>query len=177
MNTLRLVPLVGALAIALAACSSGGAASPAPASPSSPPSVAPSPSDLAPPDGSVTDPGGGVPGDPGGGAKQVSIWPNAKDPHDAVVTAIIPALNGRRLAVQLEWWSGVEPCNVLAGIDVVRNGNAFLLTVKEGVGDPNAMCIEIAELHATIVDLGELEPGTYTISAKGEALPVEVVIP
>ena len=106
----------------------------------------------------------------------MTIWPNAKDPHDAVVTSIVPALSGRSLAVQLEWWSGVEPCNVLAGIDVQRNGQAFMLTVKEGIGDPNAMCIEIAELHATIVDLGELEPGTYTIMAAGEAAPVEVVI-
>ena len=33
------------------------------------------------------------------------------------------------------------------------------------------MCIEIAELHATIVDLGELEPGTYTIPRDGRAEP------
>jgi hypothetical protein len=176
MKIIRLVPLVGALAVVIAACSSGGGASPAPATASPPPSVAPSPSDSAPPGSGVTDPGGGVPGDPGGLAKQVRIWPNALDPHPIVVTNIIPSLNGRRLAVQLEWMSGVEPCNVLAAINVVPNGTTFDITVLEGVGDPNAMCIEIAELHAAIVDLGELQPGTYLIRAAGEAPPVEVVV-
>jgi hypothetical protein len=39
------------------------------------------------------------------------------------------------------------------------------------------MCIEIAKLKATIVDLGELAPGQYTISSPGgEAQPVVVTI-
>jgi hypothetical protein len=39
------------------------------------------------------------------------------------------------------------------------------------------MCIEIAELKATIVDLGELEPGDYSIRAgEGEAPPITVTV-
>ena len=34
---------------------------------------------------------------------------------------------------------------------------------------PDAICIEIAKLKATIVDLGELEPGTYTIARRRAA--------
>jgi hypothetical protein len=39
------------------------------------------------------------------------------------------------------------------------------------------MCIEIAQLKATIVDLGDLEPGTWTIRApNSEAHPIQVTI-
>jgi hypothetical protein len=39
------------------------------------------------------------------------------------------------------------------------------------------MCIEIAMYKATIVDLGELEPGEYTIRAsEGEAPPITVTV-
>jgi hypothetical protein len=79
--------------------------------------------------------------------------------------------------VKITWYSGVEPCNVLDSVDVDQGGNEFVLTLVEGTSDPNAACIEIAELKATIVDLGELEPGTYTIRAsEGEAPPVTVTV-
>lgn len=181
----RLLPLAGVLVLALGACSSGGA--PAPSSsgaPSAPPTTIPAPTDSPPPDTGVTDPGGnagGAPGsigiEPGGQAKLVEPNPAALRPHDASATRLIPALNGRRLAVQVEWWSGVAPCTVLAGVAVDRDGTTITLTVKDGIGDPDAMCIDIAELHATIVDLGELEPGAYTIRATGEAEPIQVTIP
>jgi hypothetical protein len=187
----RLLPLAGAmiLVLVLAACASGGAATPSsPTTPSVPPTIIPAPTDSPPPSNGTTDPGGsagggsasGVPGsigvEPGGQAKLIQPDPAALMPHDASATRLIPALNGRRLAVQVEWWSGVAPCTVLAGVAVDRDGTTITLTVKDGVGDRNAMCIEIAELHATIVDLGELEPGTYTIRAKGDAEPIQVTI-
>lgn len=182
MTVRRLLPLAGVVVLVLAACSSGGgAASPSGPASSAPPTTIPAPTDSPPPDTSATDPGaigGGVPGvEPGGHAQLVKPDPAALQPHDASATRIIPALNGRRLAVQVEWWSGVAPCTVLAGVVVARDGTTITLTVKDGIGDRNAMCIEIAELHATIVDLGELEPGTYTIRATGEAEPVRVTIP
>ena len=55
-----------------------------------------------------------------------------------------------------------------------RDGDTFMLTVREGsAAAPDTMCIEIAQYKATIVDLGELEPGTYTITAFGDAAPVD----
>ena len=62
--------------------------------------------------------------------------------------------------MRVDWFSGVEPCSVLAGVDVVRDGNTFKLTVNEGsAAAPDTACIDIAMYKGTIVDLGELEPG------------------
>ena len=97
--------------------------------------------------------------------------------HQVAATRLDTASNGRDLAVRVAWWSGVEPCTVLAGVDVARDGNTFTLTVREGSGaPPDTACIEIAQYKATIVDLGELEPGTYTVTAFGDAPPVTVTI-
>ena len=59
-----------------------------------------------------------------------------------------------------------------------RSGTAITIQLIEGSGDATAICIEIAEQKATIVDLGELDPGTYTISAggKGDATPVTITV-
>ena len=46
----------------------------------------------------------------------------------------------------------------------------------EGADRRDVACIDIAMLKATMVDLGALRPGTYTISAGGEATPVRVVV-
>ena len=179
----RTVPLIGSLVLVLAACTSGGATPSATPGASSPPASSPSasPSDSVPPDTGIGGGGGGNPGDPGGpgdGQPQlVAVVPNALDPHPVVVTKITPALAGNRVAVQLEWMSGVEPCNVLTAIDESREGNTIHLTVLEGTGDPNAFCIEIAVLKAHIWDLGELASGDWTISAEGEAAPVTITVP
>jgi hypothetical protein len=47
---------------------------------------------------------------------------------------------------------------------------------RSSAAAPDTVCIEIAQFKATIVDLGELEPGTWTVVAAGEALPVTVTI-
>ena len=97
--------------------------------------------------------------------------------HPVGATKLETATNGRDLAVRVDWFSGVEPCSVLAGVDVARDGNTFTLTVREGsAAAPDTACIEIALYKGTIVDLGELEPGTYTITAFGDAPPVTVTI-
>ena len=62
----------------------------------------------------------------------------------------------------------MEPCDVLDSVKVERSGTAITIQLIEGSRDANAICIEIAEQKATIVDLGELGPGTYTISAGGK---------
>ena len=85
---------------------------------------------------------------------------------------IEPSIDGRHVTVKLTWTSGVEPCYVLDSVMVVpRTATPFDLTVVEGTGRGGAICIEIAQQKATIVDLGELEPGDYTISATDSDIP------
>ena len=114
--------------------------------------------------------------DPGlGEPKLVVARPGQLNPHPVGATLLEPSVEGRRVLVKITWYSGVEPCHVLDSVDVDQGGNEFVLTIIEGTSDPNAMCIEIAELKATIVDLGELEPGDYSIRAgEGEAPPIPV---
>ncbi|HEY5436906.1 MAG TPA: hypothetical protein VIK13_16890, partial [Candidatus Limnocylindrales bacterium] len=97
--------------------------------------------------------------------------------HEVRATNLEAAVNGRDVAARVEWWSGVEPCTALAGITVDRDGSTFLLTIREGsAAAPDQMCIEIAMYKGAVVKLGELEPGTYTITAFGEAAPIEVTV-
>jgi hypothetical protein len=194
-------PLSAALGLALLLAACGGAAPAAPPSSTSAPSgpvlaeptpvPVPSASDGAGSGGGGSDPGqgGGIipvdPGDPGAGggddddipATPVDPVPGAVGVHDAAATGLRVSVNGRRVAAELRWWSGVEPCYVLAGVDVVRDGSTFTLTIHEGsAAGPDVACIDLAMLKSTIVDLGELEPGRYTIRAFGDAAPVEVVV-
>jgi hypothetical protein len=165
------VPLVllATLSITIAACSSGGAAS-APPSGSPPASEQPNPSD---PDGSVTGPsdpgaGGGI----GGGNDNIVVpKPGTINPHPVSVERIEPSIDGRHVTVKLTWTSGVEPCYVLDSVVISRDANDIVLTVVEGAAEEGAICIEIAQTKSTIVDLGELEPGDYTISAADSDIP------
>jgi len=127
--------------------------------------------------------GGGVPVDPppiGGandGANLVVPRPGQLDPHPVSVAALSVAVDGRHVSVRLTWWSGVEPCYVLDSVGVARDGQTIVLTAIEGHGPERVACIEIAQLKATIVDLGELERGTYVIDAEpGEATPVTIEV-
>jgi hypothetical protein len=174
------VALVAALSLALAACSSaaapGGAASPQPvqspaasAAPSAPASA--SPTDPDTPIGAPSDPGGGIGGGIGGGAAIVMPQPGVINPHPVAVEKIETAVDGHHVTAKLTWTSGVKPCNVLDSVVVSRDGNDIALTVVEGSADQTAICIEIAQTKATIVDLGELDPGTYTVSATDSQIP------
>ena len=147
------------------------------------PAASPGPDDPAAGGGSDGDPGTGAGGDPGvvdpGEPEPTIVTPGTglTGVHPVAAAALDTALNGRDVAVRVAWWSGVEPCTVLAGVDVVRDGDTFTLTVREGsAAAPDTACIEIAQYKATIVDLGELEPGTYTITAFGDAAPVTVTV-
>jgi hypothetical protein len=189
MNTPRR-PLVLAAFLAIftiGACASGAAPAASP-SPSSPPSASPSPSaptDLPGGGGSSGDPGTGIGGsvdpapvDPGTGqAKLVIPRPGQLNPRPLPAATLEASVDGRRVLVKATWWSGIEPCNVLDSVKVDRSGTDIAITLIEGTGDPNAICIEIAMQKATIIDLGELEPGTYTISSPGgSATPVVITI-
>lgn len=174
--------LVLAVGMTVGACSSAGV----------PPASDPPPS-AQPPAGS--EPGGGTGGDPGTGIgidpaiRQPPIDPGARQPTLVLarpgqrdLRAVSPmtlqaSVDGRRVLVKVTWYSGVEPCNVLDSVKVERSGTDIAITPFEGTGDANAACIEIAVLKATIVDLGELEPGTYRIAAPGsEAPPIEITV-
>jgi len=104
--------------------------------------------------------------------------PGQLNPRPVGTAKLEPAVDGHRVLVRVTWWSGVEPCNVLDSVKVDRTGTDITIQLFEGSADAQAICIEMAEQKATIVDLGELEPGTYTIfpDGKGEAKPVTVVV-
>lgn len=195
-------PFAGALlvlALVTGACGSPPTASPAPTGDvdaATPPAAA-EPTSVP---GTTGDPGAGggggsQPGNPGGGgAVPVDPNPGVGDPGNFEPTLVVPnagatgvrevgaakleaSVSGRAVTVRIAWWSGVEPCYVLAGVNVVQDGRTITLTVLEGSGaGPDAVCIEIAVYKATVVELGELEPGTWTIRAHGDAAPIEVTV-
>ena len=135
------------------------------------------------PGGGIVDPGigGGGGNDPGDGMKP-SIEepvPGQLNPVAATVWKLEPSIDGRHVTVLLSWWSGPAPCSVLDSVVVVRDGSTITMTPREGA-DPAAgeqvACPAIAMLRGTIVDLGELEPGAYTLVASGDLAPVSITI-
>ncbi len=179
-----------ALVIAVAACTSGGStpSSVATVAPPTepPPTAVPAPSGGA---GSSGNPGIGVPipVEPGGGIGSgggppqpeptiVSPVSGLLGVHSVGAVALDGQVDGRHASVRVSWWSGVEPCNSLAGVDVARDGSTFNLTVREGASRLDVACIEIAVYKATVVDLGELDPGDYTVTAFGDAPPLPLSI-
>jgi hypothetical protein len=187
-------PLLGltflvTVGLALAACSS--AAGPGTTSPSgSPPAASPSPSAVPPsaPGGSdagalppdspiVGEPpvrGGGDPGNQGQPTLVVPKPPTI-NPQPVAISQLVSQVEGRRVLLNARWWSGVEPCYVLDSVKVDRTGNTFTITLLEGASQQGAICIELAMEKVTLIDLGELEPGSYMIQAsKGDAAPITV---
>jgi hypothetical protein len=185
-RSLAIVGLAAALTLGACASSAAPAATSSPSATGSP-SVSPaqpSPSDVTG-GGSSGDLGTGIggpvdpaPPDPGTGqATLVVARPGQLNPRRLPATVLEASVDGHRVLVKATWWSGVEPCYVLDSVKVDRSGFDIAITLIEGSSDLNAMCIEIAMQKATIVDLGELEPGTYTISSPGgSAPPVTVTV-
>jgi hypothetical protein len=129
----------------------------------------------------TTDPGAGN-GDPGAGdpsaGKLVVPKPGQLDVHPISAQKLSAIVDGRRVVVTVHYTSGVEPCYMLDSILVARGDKSFAITLREGNGGGDVVCIEIAEMKRTQVDLGELAPGTYTITdATGGAPGIEVVVP
>ena len=183
----RFLLITATMAVALAACSSGAApaASTAPSSGPDPTAVSTSEPAGGGSDGNVgsggaviVDPAPPTPVDPAAGQPTIVI-PKAgqKNPHPVSPATLQASIDGRHVLVKVAWWSGVEPCNVLDSVKVDRSGTDIAISLFEGASDLDAMCIEIAQLKATIVDLGDLEPGTYTISApNSEAPPIQITV-
>ena len=115
-----------------------------------------------------------------GEAKYVSPTQGLLNPRHVNVQLVRAAIadDGRAIA-DLRWYSGVAPCNQLDHVEIAKNEAAktIELVVVEGSGPGDAMCIEIAELHATAVDLGTLATGTWTISAEGDAPAIKLDVP
>src|SRR4051812_49333246 len=188
--------LVGGLVVSAAACAAG--ASPLPSgSPTGTDSPTPSSSAASDEPGGV---GGGSQGDPGRGivdpgtgigapANPAPIDPGAGQPTivrpkpgrpgppPAAPQRLEASVDGRHVLVKITWYGGVAPCSVLDSVDVRQTGTTIALTVIEGADEVGVMCPEIAMLKATIVDLGDLAPGTWRISApNGDAVPLEITI-
>ena len=190
----RQLALIGALIAMLAAACVGagdGAASP-PTGQGAPTPGSPTASE-APNGGTGGNPGGGdvATGDPGAGvpvgptpidpgANQPHLEipkPGQQNPHPVAVQSLGASVDGRHVLVKATWYGGVAPCSVLDSVKVDRGDGTIALTVIEGSSDATAVCPEIAMLKATIVDLGELAPGPWTISAtNSEVAPIQLTI-
>jgi hypothetical protein len=151
--------------------------------------------------GGGTDPGAGAGGNVGSGILPPGMtFPLPQGPDQALLgeakylTPTQGLVNQRNASVQLvraaittdgrtfvdlRWYSGVAPCNALDSIKLAKDDVAKTvhLTVVEGSGQGDQMCIEIAELHAVAVDLGVLAAGTWTISAEGDAPAIQLDVP
>ena len=195
-RTVRLLPVAIAVLVLAAACNAFGGADDAAAT-----TPASSPAGSTGQRGVATDPtdgaGGGVAGNPGSGnasdlplpvdptpvdpgAGQPALVvpePGRQNPHPVAPTLLQASVDGRHVLVKISWYGGVAPCSVLDSVRVDRGAGTIDLTVVEGSSDLTAICPELAMLKATIVDLGELEPGPWTISAPGsDAAPIQLTI-
>ncbi len=159
-----------AVSLALAGCSSGAPSAPPSETPTAPPSASPQPSDPPPASGDG-------PGDLGG-AKVVVPRPGQLDVHTVAAETLTASVDGRRLTVTIDWWSGVEPCTILDTVVVETEPDGYAITLREGRGPEEVACIAIAEQHRTVVEFpDDLAPGTYTIrDGAGGAPAIEVVI-
>jgi len=174
MQTLRRLAGPLALVLLVTACT-GAAGSSASTAPSSPPAtVAPSPSvDPNAPVGTDVPPGGGD----GGNAPLVAPKPGQLEPRPVKMDELKADVTGRKVLVTATWTSGVEPCYVLDRIVVEKGADSFTITLFEGRGPGDPICIEIAQTKQTQVDLGDVAPGTYTIAdGQGGAAPIEVTV-
>jgi len=177
------------LSIALSACA--GASSPATPDPS--PSPAPSGDPSAPGGGVV----GGAPGAGGGGAPGggpivggggggpvdpgqptlVLPKPGQQNVHPVSIDKLSARVESQHVVLNARWWSGVEPCSVLDSVTAKLDGHTITVSVREGSSGAQVACIDIAMLKVTPIDLGDLEPGDYTIAADlGPAAAITVTV-
>ena len=182
MLTSRTLPAVLLTILTVAAC--GAAAGPSPT-----PAATPEPTPTAVPGnvGGGAGGGGGAIGGGGGGmgldpilgqATFVGPTPGLINQHPVSVQLVRAVADDRGATAELRWWSGVPPCNALDSVQIEKDETArtIKLTVIEGSGRGDMACIDIAQLKATVVDLGKLAAGTWTISAEGDAPSVELEV-
>jgi hypothetical protein len=183
MTTLRTLPAVAAVLL-LAACSAAGAGPTPSPTPEPTPTEVPGPGGGsggsgggAPPPGGIVDPGGGI--DPIlGQAMFVTPTAGLIDQRPVSVELVRATADAKGVTAELRWWSGVAPCTALDSVQVDEDPapKTIKLTVIEGSGRGDVACIDIAQLKATVVDLGVLAAGTWTISAEGSAPAISLEV-
>ncbi len=173
--------LAGSLAIATLVAACTGAATPpqsAPPSPTPPAMVDPISSGPDQPIGTIIPPGGGtlpVPGT-GGGDPEVPK-PGQLEVHPLAMTTLTASVSGHHVVIRADWVSGVEPCSTLDSILVATGPLTFTITIREGHGAAQVMCIDIAKFKHALVDLGDLAPGTYSVAdGQSGAAPIQVIV-
>lgn len=123
-----------------------------------------------------TDPGDRRVIDPTGGRITIPK-PGQLDVRPIPAQTLTAAVTGRSVVVSIAYTSGVEPCHVLDSITVKTGPQSFEITLREGHGPGDVACIEIAQSKRAVVNLGELEPGTYRITdGAGGAAPISVTV-
>lgn len=176
-RTLR--PLFGLLVVAVlvAACASGGAATAPPAAsdtPSAPPSAEPSAPAAAPsasPDDAGQEPGVGIID-----SELVEAQPGQQNVVPIPIEVFEASVDGRTVTLLIRWSSGVAPCSVLDQVLVDVGDESIDVTIREGTSDPNAMCVLMLQAKHTIVRF-EVEPGPYTIrDTEGGARSIEITV-
>ena len=103
--------------------------------------------------------------------------PGQLDVRPIAAQALSAQVDGRRVIIVVDYTSGIEPCYVLDSILVQPGAGSFAITLREGHGPGDVVCTEQAEFKRALVDLGELQPGAYTISdAMKGAAPISVTV-
>ncbi len=116
---------------------------------------------------------------PGPGDGQVVFpVPGQLDVRPIAIDRFLVETADRNVVVTAFFTSGVEPCAILDTVRVERGEGTLAITLHEGRGPDDVMCVAIAVAKKTAVDLGELAPGTWTIGdGTGNAQPVTIDIP
>lgn len=154
------------VALALAGCGTAGASVPPTGSETIDP-AAPTGTNVAP----------AVELPPPGSGELVVPKPGQVDVREIPADLLEADVDGRSVTIRITFTSGIEPCYVLDTIVVTRGDHAFALALRQGHAPGDFVCIDIAVTRHALVDLGDLEPGTYTITdATGGATPIEVVV-
>ena len=160
------------LSMLLAACSAGAA----PSTSAPPVDTTPEVPVTAPP----SDPSGGStePVVIGGGEGELVVpKPGQLEVHDVPADELVARVDGSSIIVTASWTSGVEPCSVLDHVFVDPGEGSFAISLREGQGPGEVMCIAIAQLHKTEITIPNVAPGTYQITdATGGAAPIEVTV-
>lgn len=201
--SLRALALALPLTLIVAACGAAAAPTPSSVAPTPLPTPTAVPGDGATVNPGGTSGGGQAgggsePGDPGAGggilfplppdpgddpllgdATPVVPKPGTLNPHAVNVELVRAMVKDGHVVVEARWWSGIEDCNPTDSVkvDVDKDAKTIGLTVLEGSAGGDVMCIEIALLKATAVDVGSLHAGTWTISAEGTAPSIELEVP
>jgi hypothetical protein len=100
-----------------------------------------------------TSPGGGLPPEWGDGATRINPDPSVRSLHRQAWDHITVVPTGKKLVVY--FWMGVQDCNGLGRVDVVRRDGQLTIKLWTGIpkGAEHMTCIDLAQLYKTVVRL------------------------